>query len=613
MKLGHAKKLSPGKSSSSRRHQECHDYLQKADKANSNVAKKQAIRQATSGDIARPFAKGHIPYPMDTLMDSLPSYLPNTIMHQLAECTQGGTKFAPCAMSGTLASAELCFTAKSLARNEQHQISFLEAEVGKNILKCGLQSMSDNAIEKATSAKQATREISWLQVMLTALEIEEAECHTELLHELHHSNMKGYLDANQEAFWFERFLSDRTLVDVKDDFDFNWTVAYPNDLASLATADKQLNQLNSHAEEHGLISSKKELAMELKALIVEGALTIRMHPVTVTKLHIYPELNQPQYPNTADFNASSSVDPTASFGVVVPYMQPYCDSPTAPDPCFTQAALESNLVAHNQNTVPFNSSNPYFTSPTPNFPTLNPNFAWFNTSDFPPPNFAPFNAGNFSPHSANFSVHHPNFAMPNPPPINFTLSNPDFTLPSPNFAPPNLDFTVPNIAAPHPHHLPNITDCYSSLVSILAEPLRLVFVVFEAEPLINSQADRLCLFTVAGDATPVHNTDLQSMMESYQTAPSFGRHRIAKACASAHTQPYNQSECPGPLPILQAQQVGFKGDVVRGMSWPSITAGPPMAVGPLMHSDDGSKSELDMPLNTTTSRQIRHLKRMICD
>ncbi|KAG2028996.1 hypothetical protein BDR03DRAFT_1019037 [Suillus americanus] len=270
MKLGRTKTLSPGKSSPSRRHQEGHDYLRKADKAISNVAKKRAIRRATTGDIARPFAKGHIPYPMDTLMDSLPSYPPNAIMHRLAECTQGGTKFAPCAMPGALAAAELRFAAKSLARNEQREISFLEAEAGKNILKRGLQSMSDNAIEKATLAKQATREISRLRVMLTAWEIEEAERHAELLRELHRSNMEGYLDANQEAFWFERFLSDRTLADVKDDFDFNRTAAYPNDLASLAAADEQLNQLESHANERGLISSKEELATELKALIVEG-------------------------------------------------------------------------------------------------------------------------------------------------------------------------------------------------------------------------------------------------------------------------------------------------------------------------------------------------------
>ncbi|KAG2353763.1 amidase signature enzyme [Suillus spraguei] len=47
-----------------------------------------------------------------------------------------------------------------------------------------------------------------------------------------------------------------------------------------------------------------------------------------------------------------------------------------------------------------------------------------------------------------------------------------------------------------------LTSCAGALVSTLAEPLRLVF---EAEPLINFPADRLCLFTVAGDATPVRN------------------------------------------------------------------------------------------------------------
>ncbi|KAG0691476.1 hypothetical protein DFH29DRAFT_884334 [Suillus ampliporus] len=245
-KESHAKTLSPGKNSPSHRHQESYEHTQRADKAMGNVTKKRAIRRATTGDIARLFSKGHGPRAMDSLMDSSPSYLPNSIMRRLVGFTQGGIKFGPCAKPVTLASAELCFAAKSLGRNDQGETSFIEAEAGKDILKRGLQSMSDDAIQKATLAKQALREIRCLHVMLTVWEIEEAEHHAELLRELQRSNVEGYLDAAYEATWFER-------------------TVYPNDLASLATADEQLNQLESHTEERELILSKEELAKELKA------------------------------------------------------------------------------------------------------------------------------------------------------------------------------------------------------------------------------------------------------------------------------------------------------------------------------------------------------------
>ncbi|KAG1866811.1 hypothetical protein F4604DRAFT_1927783 [Suillus subluteus] len=253
MKHSRAKTLSSGKSSPSCHHQEGYEQIQKVNKAMGNVAKKRAMWRATTGDLARPLLKGHTPHLMNSFMDPPPSYPPNAMARRLAGYTQAGTKFGPCVVKpGTLASAELHFAAKSLARDGQCETSqaFVEAEAGKDILKRSLQSIR-------------------LHVMLTVWEIEEAGRHAELLRELQHSNIEGHADASNEAIWFERFLSDRSLAEVKDDFDFNRTV-YPNDLTLLATADEQLNQLECHAEERGLILSKEELAQELKALIVEG-------------------------------------------------------------------------------------------------------------------------------------------------------------------------------------------------------------------------------------------------------------------------------------------------------------------------------------------------------
>ncbi|KAG0691766.1 hypothetical protein DFH29DRAFT_1010233 [Suillus ampliporus] len=262
-----------------------------------------------------------------------------------------------------------------------------------------------------------------------------------------------------------------------------------------------------------------------------------------------------------DFNASSSVDP--SFGVVVPYMQPYRDSTTAPNPRFTQAALNSNLAASNS----FNPPNPYFTSPHPYFPfpTPNPNFTPSNTSDFPPPNFAPLNASDFPPPNANFSAHNPDF----------TLLNPGYALPNSDSLP-NLSFAGPNIVAPHPRLPPN-------------------------------------------------TTDLELMVESYR-APPFWRHRTTEAHASAHSQPYNRTVHRRPSPIPQAQQVGFEPEAVRGTSrtsgvrrlqvnanvrrssrsvaGPSTAPRPSTAAGPSTLPDDDSDSDSKIPLNAATPKKM---------
>ncbi|KAG1722320.1 uncharacterized protein EDB91DRAFT_1256133 [Suillus paluster] len=161
--------------------------------------------------------------------------------------------------------------------------------------------------------------------------------------------------------------------------------------------------------------------------------------------------------------------------------------------------------------------------------------------------------------------------MPNP---NFTLPNPDFPLPNPNYALPNpdslpnLNFTGPNIAAPRPHLPPN-------------------------------------------------TTDLEHMHTHQPTA--------------SHTVGWCIQR---PSPIPQAWQVGFESEAVRGTShtsrvqrprvnanvWNSFcsTAGPSItmpstAAGPSTLPDDDSKSESEseIPLNTTTSKKIQLLKKVI--
>lgn len=128
--------------------------------------------------------------------------------------------------------------------------------------------MTDDTIRQATLAKQASRETSRLRLILTAWEIEEAERHAELLRLLQRSNLKIYEEVSDEAFWFERFLSDRSLAQVQQDLNLNLRV-YNDDLSSLATNDDHLTQIEHHTKERGLILSQEEFAQKLKALIVE--------------------------------------------------------------------------------------------------------------------------------------------------------------------------------------------------------------------------------------------------------------------------------------------------------------------------------------------------------
>jgi hypothetical protein len=228
---------------------------------------------------------------MDSLqvMGSPPSYPPNAIVRRMAGCTQASqSKSGPRAKPFGPSLPELRFIGKSLATSDQSELSLIEAQVvslnfiisnilfdlqvaiqAKDILQRGLQRMSDDAIQQAARAKQASRETRRLRVILTAWEIEEAERHAELLRLLQRSNVEGYEEAKDEASWFEKFVSDRSLAEVHDDFGFNMTV-YQNDLALLATADEQLDQLESHAEKRNLLLSKEELTKDLKALMVGG-------------------------------------------------------------------------------------------------------------------------------------------------------------------------------------------------------------------------------------------------------------------------------------------------------------------------------------------------------
>ncbi|KAG1763645.1 hypothetical protein EV702DRAFT_1051746 [Suillus placidus] len=204
---------------------------------------------------------------MTPLLDPI-SYPPNTIVRRMAVCTQAASKFGICAKPGEPAPADLRFIGKPLATSHQSDLALLNPESCKDILKRGLTCMTDDAIQQATLAKQASRETSRIRVILTAWEIEEAEHHAELLRLLQHTNIETYKEANEEASWFEKLLSDRSLAEVQSDLSLN-PAFYHNDLVSLANTDELLNQLENQAQDRDLIVSQEEFASNLRALMVD--------------------------------------------------------------------------------------------------------------------------------------------------------------------------------------------------------------------------------------------------------------------------------------------------------------------------------------------------------
>ncbi|KAG2145714.1 hypothetical protein BD769DRAFT_1382603 [Suillus cothurnatus] len=407
MQVGRTKTMSP-KRSSSRRHQEAREHVAAADKAISSAAKKRSTRRvSTTGDRIRPCSKGHSH--ADPFLGP-PSYPPNAIIRRMARCTQIDSTYGTCAKPSGPTPGELTFAEKALAMDHSgSEISLINSEI-------------------------------------------------------------VYEEASDEASWFERFLSDRSLAQVQQDFNLNLKV-YNNDLSSFATTDGLLNEIENHAEERDLVLSQEEFAKKIKALMVErdglkgdgeeshgetddssvvkiiGIVYQSPLPMASKKgkgkaKRVSPSPDDLQYTSgyctnldnpsqsslDMDFNHASSSD--ASFGVQVPSMrQPYHDNHFPP------------------------SSNLSFTAAAPN-------------SSFPP----------FSPY---FDVSNPYLTSLNP--------NHDVVPPTLNLAPLNpVAASAPNIVAPHPR-LPHDTTALELMVQSYREPLFLRHRTLEARTSVRSQ------------------------------------------------------------------------------------------------------------------------------
>ncbi|KAG2088628.1 hypothetical protein BD769DRAFT_1680256 [Suillus cothurnatus] len=160
MKLAYAKALSHKSLPSHHQPERC-EHNHSTNNVMRNVAKRRANRWPTTDDIKHFHTMGHSPHPMDSLqvMGSPPSYPPNAIVRCMAGCTQvSQSKSGPHAKPFGPSLSEFRFIGKSLAMSDQSELLLIEAQVAKDILQCGLQHMSDDAIQQAAHAKQASHE-----------------------------------------------------------------------------------------------------------------------------------------------------------------------------------------------------------------------------------------------------------------------------------------------------------------------------------------------------------------------------------------------------------------------------------------------------------------------
>lgn len=128
-------------------------------------------------------------------------------------------------------------------------VAFNKNEQAAAIFRRGLQSMDEETITQAVSAKQATREKSRLHLLMTVWEIEETECHKRLLDLLQQKNAREYVAASNEARLFERFMTHRHANQLEDDFDFG-VGTYEEELQAFSVSEEQLNQLEAFAVDH---------------------------------------------------------------------------------------------------------------------------------------------------------------------------------------------------------------------------------------------------------------------------------------------------------------------------------------------------------------------------
>jgi hypothetical protein len=95
-------------------------------------------------------------------------------------------------------------------------------------------------IIQAISAKQAMHEKSHLCLLMTAWEIEKAECDKKLLGLLQWKNAQEYVEASNKAHMFERFMTHHHTNQLEDDLNFG-VGTYEEDMQAFSVSEEQLN------------------------------------------------------------------------------------------------------------------------------------------------------------------------------------------------------------------------------------------------------------------------------------------------------------------------------------------------------------------------------------
>ncbi|KAG2088171.1 uncharacterized protein F5147DRAFT_658777, partial [Suillus discolor] len=175
--------------------------------------------------------------------------LPPIVQHMSCYAKRASSRFKPYRLGRHVPNAlEHRFMAKSVMKHPDGVISLADVQQGKDILRRGLQHMSDAALRSAVIAKRADAESKRLHALATAWDLESTERHAILLQMILHDNAEDYLHSLEDAHLFESIMVKRTRQQLEDDADFT-VAAYSHDVVAHSITDNQLDQLEGISAE----------------------------------------------------------------------------------------------------------------------------------------------------------------------------------------------------------------------------------------------------------------------------------------------------------------------------------------------------------------------------
>ncbi|KAG1778270.1 hypothetical protein EV702DRAFT_1044593 [Suillus placidus] len=169
--------------------------------------------------------------------------LPPAIQHMSCYAKHASSRFKPYQPGKHVPTAlEHRFMTKNVLKHHEADMSLVDVQQGKEILRGGLAHVSNATLRSAVIAKRADAE-TW--------DLKSTERHAILLQIILRDNAEQYLDSLADACFFESIMVKCTHQQLEDDADFT-IAAYSHDLMTHSITDKQLDHLEEISAERNV-------------------------------------------------------------------------------------------------------------------------------------------------------------------------------------------------------------------------------------------------------------------------------------------------------------------------------------------------------------------------